>query len=141
MFLSGHLDYVKFLCSLATAKEVLGATKTACPARIGMATDLNIPSITFANLVGTKLVPRTVTNVAPLGESYTITITNPGDFVVTANPAVFTIGVGLRNKQTITFTVRATKVSQASSFGMITMKGSLGHTVRIPVSVVNKKLK
>ncbi|KAG0587327.1 hypothetical protein KC19_2G156500 [Ceratodon purpureus] len=141
IFEAGHLDYVKFLCSLATTKEVLGATKTACPVRIGVATDLNIPSITFANLVGTKLVPRTVTNVAPLGETYTITIRNPGDFVVTANPAVFTIGVGLRNKQTIAFTVRATKVSQAFSFGMITMKGSLGHTVRIPVSVVNKRLK
>lgn len=106
-----------------------------------MATDLNIPSITFANLVGTKLVPRTVTNVAPLGETYNITVKNPRDFVVTANPAVFTIGVGRRNKHSIVFTVRATKVSQAASFGLITIKGSLGHTVRLPVSVVNKSLK
>ena len=141
MSLTGHLDYVKFLCSLASAQEVLGATKTVCPAQIGMATDLNIPSITFANLVGTKLVPRTVTNVAPLGETYTITIKNPSDLVVTANPAVFTIGVGLRNKRNIIFTVKAIKVSQGASFGLITMKGSLGHTVRIPVSVVNKRLK
>lgn len=132
---------MKFLCSLATTKEVLGATKTGCPARIGRATDLNIPSITFANLVGTQLVSRTVTNVAALGETYTVTIKNPSDFVVTANPAVFVIGVGHRNKQTVVFTVRATKASQASSFGMITMTGSLGHVVRVPVSVVNKLLK
>ena len=138
---TGHLDYVKFLCSQATPREVLGSTKTACPVRAGMATDLNIPSITFANLVGTKLVPRTVTNVAPVAEKYTITITNARDFVVTANPSVFTIGVGRRNKQAIVFTVRATRASQASSFARITFTGSLGHVVRIPVSVVNKRLR
>ncbi|KAG0568710.1 hypothetical protein M758_6G037400 [Ceratodon purpureus] len=141
IFEAGHLDYVKFLCSQATPREVLGSTKTACPVRAGMATDLNIPSITFANLVGTKLVPRTVTNVAPVAEKYTITITNARDFVVTANPSVFTIGVGRRNKQAIVFTVRATRASQASSFARITFTGSLGHVVRIPVSVVNKRLR
>jgi len=126
---------------MSTPKEVLGATKTACPRVIGLATDLNIPSITFATLVGTKLVPRVVTNVAPVAEKYTITIRNPSDFVVTANPAVFTIGVGRANKQAITFTVRATRASQAASFARITITGSLGHVVRIPVSVVNKRLK
>lgn len=132
---------MRFLCSLATPREVLGATKAACPRLAGKATDLNIPSITFANLVGTNLVPRTVTNVAPVAEKYTITITNPKDFVVTAKPSAFTIGVGRRNKQAIVFTVRATGASQASSFARITFTGSLGHIVRIPVSVVNKRLR
>lgn len=135
------MDYVRFLCSMSPPREVLSATKTACPAVAGKATDLNIPSITFATLVGTQLVRRTVTNVGTVAEKYTITISNARDFVVTANPAVFTIGVGRLNKQTITFTVRALRASQASSFARITLTGSLGHVVRVPVSVVNKRLK
>ncbi|XP_024362590.1 subtilisin-like protease SBT2.5 [Physcomitrium patens] len=141
IFEAGYLNYVRFLCSMSTPREVLGATKTACAGVAGKPTDLNIPSITFANLVGTAHVPRTVTNVAPIAEKYTISITNAPDFVITANPAVFTIGVGVRNKQTILFTVRATKASQASSFARITFTGSLGHVIRVPVSVVNKRLR
>lgn len=141
IFETGYLDYVRFLCSLSTPREVLGATKMSCPRLAGKPTDLNIPSITFANLVKTVYVARTVTNVAAVAEKYTISITNAPDFVVTANPAVFTIGVGRRNKQTIVFTVRATRASQASSFARITFKGSLSHVIRVPVSVVNKRLR
>ena len=140
---TAYLDYVRFLCSgrMATAKDVFAATKTACPAVLGNPTDLNMPYITMANLRGTWRVPRTVTNVTPKPETYTITWTNPADCVITATPSTFTIGIGRHNKQSIMFTIRATGVSQAYSHAQIMFKGSLGHTLHIPVSVGTKALR
>lgn len=137
IFEAVYLDYIKFLCSanMSTPGEVLAATKTACPQAPGIPADLNTPSITFANLVGTKTVSRTVTNVMAAGETYTVTWTNPADVVLTASPTSFAIGTGLQNTQTVGFTLRATATSQTASFGRIIFKGSLGHTVHIPVSI------
>jgi hypothetical protein len=99
-----------------------------------------MPSITLANLTGIRVIPRTVTNVANHPENYTISWTDPADVVVAINPTTFSIGIGSQKTQVITFTLRATRISSFVSFGNIMFKGSLGHTVHIPISVINKEL-
>jgi len=142
VFDAGHLDYVRFLCSgnMSTPAEVFSATKNLCPHSAGIPADLNTPSITFATLVGTKTIARTVTNVMSVGERYTLTWTNPQDVILTATPSEFAIGVGRTNTQTIQFSLRVTAASQEASFGRITFKGDAGHALHIPVSLGIKHL-
>ncbi len=79
-------------------------------------------------------------NVANHPKNYTITWTNPAGVVMVINPMTFSIGIGSQKTQVITFTLRATQISSFVSFGNIMFKGNLGHTVCIPISIINKQL-
>ncbi|CAM6038984.1 unnamed protein product [Sphagnum compactum] len=142
VFAAGHGDYIGFLCASegVRAWQVNAFTGGVCPRVAQRAADLNMTSITLANLTGIRVIPRTVTNVANHPENYTITWTDPADVVMAINPTTFSIGIGSQKTQVITFTLRATQISSFVSFGNIMFKGNLGHTVRIPVSVINKQL-
>jgi hypothetical protein len=137
-----HGDYIGFLCASegVRAWQVNAFTGGVCPRVTQRAADLNTPSITLANLTGIRVIPRTVTNVANHPENYTISWTDLADVVMAINPTTFSIGIGSQKTQVITFTLRATRISSFVSFGNIMFKGSLGHTVHIPISVINKQL-
>ncbi len=139
---TGIQDYINFLCATSgiTPRQVSASTGRLCPKTLGRSTDLNIPSITITNLQGTRVIPRTVKNISPKPETYTITWISPADVAVTVNPTSFTAGIGRLQLQQITFTLRATRASTATSFGLVTFTGHLGHSIHIPISILNKSL-
>jgi hypothetical protein len=104
------------------------------------AMDLNMPSITLANLIGIHVIQRMVTNVVNHPKNYMITWIDPADVVMAINPITFSIGIGSQKTQIITFTLGATQISSFVSFGNIMFKGNLGHIIRIPISIINKRL-
>lgn len=79
-------------------------------------------------------------NISPKPETYTITWISPADVAVTVKPTSFTAGIGRLQLQQITFTLRATRASTATSFGLVTFTGHLGHSIHIPISILNKSL-
>ncbi|CAM6074802.1 unnamed protein product [Sphagnum tenellum] len=142
IFDAGIQDYINFLCATSgiTPRQVSASTGRLCPKTLGRSTDLNIPSITISNLQGTRVIPRTVKNISPKPETYTITWISPADVAVTVKPTSFTAGIGQLQLQQITFTLRATRASTATSFGLVTFTGHLGHSIHIPISILNKSL-
>jgi hypothetical protein len=56
--------------------------------------DLNMPSITLANLIGICVIQRMVTNVVNHPKNYTIIWTDPADVVMVINPTTFNVGIG-----------------------------------------------
>lgn len=97
---------------------------------MGHPSNLNSPSITVAHLVRTRIVTRTVTNVAE-EETYVIQARMQPAIAIEVNPPAMTIKAGASRKFTVTLTVRS--VTGTYSFGEVMMKGSRGHKVRIPV--------
>ncbi|KAG2304045.1 hypothetical protein Bca52824_032696 [Brassica carinata] len=102
------------------------------------ASDLNLPSVTIAKLVGTRTVLRWVTNIAATvtNETYTVGWRAPDSVSVKVSPAKFTIGNGQTRVLSLVF--RAMKNDTVASFGRIGMVGDRGHVVNIPVTVIYK---
>jgi subtilisin family serine protease len=140
IFDAGHDDYIKFLCSVqgVSALAVYNTTGGICSEALPGAkpTDLNLPSITIADLLGTRIVPRMVTNVASESEMYELTWTNPGNVSLSIVPLTFTVDP--MQSQNLTFTLSATYTTDITTFGEVLLTGSLGHIVHIPISVMNK---
>jgi subtilisin family serine protease len=138
IFDASYNDYVTFLC--AEQATVGAITTVTCPANPGVASDLNLPSITIGKLVKSRVVPRTVTNVGP-AETYNATITKLTGVDVAIDPPSFTIAAGLTQLLTITLTAtNASYYVNQTSFGAINLVGSLGHNVRVPITVTYKQL-
>lgn len=128
-------DHINFLCTLpgADANTVQDATGGTCETQVGArASDLNVPSITIANLIGSRVVRRVVTNVG-LEETYVAKIYNPTGVKVTVRPAFFTIKA--RRTASFKVTVKATSTVQQFTFGSLTWEGSNGHVVFMPLSI------
>lgn len=137
VFDAGFRNYVYFLCSIpASAPEVLNATGATCGSAFTPPTDLNTPSITIANLTATRLLPRTVTNIAPAAERFTVMITEPEGVSISVIPSEF----NLRPEKTQRLVIKLTPTSTSLDpcFGSLTWTGSNGHRVRIPVSVISR---
>ncbi|KAL3681071.1 hypothetical protein R1sor_024027 [Riccia sorocarpa] len=136
VFKTGFQDHINFLCTLpgADANTVQDATGGTCrTSRGSRSSDLNLPAITIANLIGTRKVKRYVTSVTDTQETYTASIRHPGGVKVAVKPAVFTI----QPQTTLSFrlTFKAVKNVQSFTFGSITWTGSKGHLVYMPLSV------
>ena len=80
--------------------------------------------------MGTKIISRTVTNVAE-EETYVIKTRMAPAIAIEANPPAMTLRPGSSRKFTVTLTVRS--VTGTYSFGEVLLQGSRGHKVRIPV--------
>jgi hypothetical protein len=129
VFDSGYLDWLAFICS--TQPE--GLTNT-CNAVWSLgyprnASDFNSPSIAFGALPGSQTVTRTVKNVGPT-ETYTASVDMPG-FDVTG-PAEFTIAHGASHSFQVSF-ARTDAPLNLYSGGQLTLTGSKGHVVRLPI--------
>lgn len=132
-------DYVNFLCTLpgVDANTVQDSTGATCEQRAGArASDLNMPSITVANLVGKRVVKRTLRSVAGAdqAESYTVAVSAPTGVDVRVWPDWFQLRGG--ESVVVTVTLHATQTTGTFTFGSLVWHGSHGHVVRIPVSVL-----
>ncbi|KAG2304048.1 hypothetical protein Bca52824_032699 [Brassica carinata] len=137
----GYNEYMKFLCGInGSSPVVLNYTGESCSAYNSSlaASDLNLPSVTIAKLVGTRTVLRWVTNIAATvtNETYTVGWRAPDSVSVKVSPAKFTIGNGQTRVLSLVF--RAMKNDTVASFGRIGMVGDRGHVVNIPVTVIYK---
>ncbi|KAK9051352.1 hypothetical protein SSX86_027979 [Deinandra increscens subsp. villosa] len=132
----GYEDYMSFLCGINGSEPVvLNYTGTNCgPAKVNGA-DLNLPSITIANLNMTRTIQRTVTNIGG-NESYSVGWTAPYGVSMKVAPSHFFIANGV--KQVLNVFLNATTNSSVASFGRIGLFGDKSHVANIHLSVVVK---
>ena len=138
MFVVGYDDYMSFLCGInGSSPVVFNYTGQNCGlynSSISGA-DLNLPSVTIAKLNQSRVVQRTVTNLAG-PEIYNVGWSAPYGISLKVSPTQFTIDSG--KKQELTIFLNATMNSSVASFGRIGLFGSAGHIINIPVSVILK---
>ncbi|XP_077253287.1 subtilisin-like protease SBT2.2 isoform X2 [Tasmannia lanceolata] len=136
IFDSTFNDFVSFLCGInGSGPVVLNYTGENCGISTINGTDLNMPSITIAKLNQSKMIQRTVTNIAD-DETYAVSWSNPFGVSVSVMPTQFFITNGQRQNLTVLF--NATMNSSFASFGRIGLYGNKGHVSTIPLSVILK---
>ncbi|OIW18076.1 hypothetical protein TanjilG_08546 [Lupinus angustifolius] len=138
LFDCSYDDYVSFLCGInGSAPSVLNDTGQNCwvynSTLYGL--DLNLPSITVAQLNQSRVVQRTIQNIAGT-ETYSVGWSSPYGVSLKVSPTHFSLGNG--EKQVLFVTFNATSNSSVASFGRIGLFGNQGHVVNIPVSVITK---
>lgn len=129
---------MSFLCGInGSAPVVLNYTGQSCGVYNSTinAGDLNLPSITIANLNQSRTVLRTVFNVAA-NETYSVGWSAPFGVSLKVSPSHFYIGS--RETQVLSVFFNATSNSTAASYGRIGLFGNQGHVVNIPLSVIVK---
>lgn len=139
VFFVGYEDYLGFLCTTPgiDAQEIRNFTNTPCNYKMKLPSNFNSPSIAISHLVGTQTVTRRVTNVAEEEETYTITSRMEPSIAIEVSPPAMTLRAGASRSFTVTLTVRS--VTGVYSFGEVTLKGSRGHKVSIPVVALGHK--
>lgn len=129
-------EYVQFLCAVPGVDDdyVRRVTGYGCPPENqGWCSDLNTPSITVSNLVGSRKVIRRVRNVSSANETYTVTVKEPSGVKVSVSPQVFKIR-GLASRE-VKIVLKATNSTRAYSFGAMVLQGNNNHIIRIPIAV------
>ncbi|RNF31572.1 peptidase S8 and S53 subtilisin kexin sedolisin [Massilia aurea] len=115
-------DYRKYMCGAGMAAQCAGGSIAGY--------NLNLPSISVPNVLGSVDVVRSVTNVSNSTATYTANIGITG-FSASVTPSTLTIPAG----ETRSFTVRLARTSapaQTWQYGTLTWSGE-GRTVRSPV--------
>ncbi|OVA20003.1 Peptidase S8/S53 domain [Macleaya cordata] len=136
VFSSGFEDYISFLCSLPNIDPptVKAMTGRSCNNSLPYPTDLNLPSITISALNGSRLVKRSIKNVASKPETYLCSVLQPRGLTVKLSPSWFSIAP--QGTQDLFIQLNATETLDSFSFGEIVLTGSLDHIVRIPLSIL-----
>lgn len=130
-------NYVQFLCAVPGVDE--GSVRRAvgvnnCPtARMRWCSDLNTPSVTIANLVGSRRVIRRVTNVGTETETYVVLVREPAGIAVRVTPRVFRISPNASRGFSITLEAR--EAMNVFAFGEVELRGDKEHVVRMPIAV------
>ncbi|XP_024538202.1 subtilisin-like protease SBT2.5 [Selaginella moellendorffii] len=139
VFDAGYGDYIKFLCAVpgVNATAIFNATRERCSQPAGLMSDLNLPSITISSLGGERRVPRTATSVGAKTEKYRVVVTNPAGVAVSVKPSAFAVDPG--RSVSLGILVWARDSSEEFSFGEMRLVGDLGHTVRLPITVLRRQ--
>jgi len=124
-------DYVRFLCGLNLTPPPGAGT---CAALGSIAPyNLNLASLTAANVIGTATLTRKVTNVSAATSTYVPTASLPGWNVV-VSPTSLTIAPGATATYTVALT-RTTAPLNAWSFGSLAWNDNV-HTVTSPLTAL-----
>ncbi|KAJ6961040.1 LOW QUALITY PROTEIN: hypothetical protein NC652_000046 [Populus alba x Populus x berolinensis] len=120
--------------------SVRQAVGTGCPTkRRAWCSDLNTASVTISNLVGSRKVIRSVTNVSSRNEVYRVTVRQPSGVNVTVSPTIVINGNASKH---LSIVLTAIKATRSYTFGEMVLHGSRKHVVRVPIAVyVSKSLK
>ncbi|HEY9238057.1 MAG TPA: S8 family serine peptidase, partial [Burkholderiaceae bacterium] len=130
VFDSGFADWLGFLCG--TQLPVANCTAAGVP--VVEPSNFNGASIALGKLAGTQKVSRTVTNVAQFDETYKFSVAGLAGVNVTL-PADLTVQRGKSAKFELTFTATTAATLNAYTGGQLTLTGSKGHVVRLPMVV------
>ena len=135
---AGLFEYAAFTCGMNWGVFTSGSC--AFLESIGVPTaptDLNVPSIGVAELLGSKTVKRTVTSVASESgwRTYNVSVDAPEGFDVTVSPSSFS----LKSGQSATYNVTITNNGATEGvwqFGSLTWSDTDGHyDVYSPIAV------
>ncbi len=123
-----EIDYARFLCGINVAVY----SAATCQA-IGTIQpyNLNLASLTAANVLGTLTLTRTVTNVGATSATYTSSASLPG-FTVAVTPSTLVLGAGQKG----TFSVKLTRTTAAMNtwaYGSLVWSNGVS-TVRSPLT-------
>lgn len=118
---AGREDYLRYLCGTGLS--------FVCSAGTIAGYNLNLPSISVNNVLGSVTINRSVTNVGP-DATYTSEISVPG-YTATVSPATLSIPAGATRSFTVTLT-RNGAPDNVWQFGTLTWKDGT-HVVRSPV--------
>ncbi|MBY0241074.1 MAG: S8 family serine peptidase [Burkholderiaceae bacterium] len=125
---SNAVDWIRYLCGIGK----LAANSANCTNYGSIQPyNLNLASITIAEVLGKASITRTVTNVGDTTSTYTASASLPG-YAVTVSPSTLTLAPGAK----ATFTVNLTNNSApqgAWSYGSLTWNDGT-HTVRSPLT-------
>lgn len=130
-------NYVQFLCTVPGVDE--GSVRRAlginnCPtARMRWCSDLNTPSVTIANLVGSRRVMRRVTSVGDETETYVAYVREPTGAAVKVTPRIFRINPNASRGFSITLEAR--EATSGFTFGEVVLRGDKKHVVSMPLAV------
>ena len=135
---AGIFDYLAFTCD----NNVQLISDGFCAALEGAGfptdgSDLNLPSIGIAELVGSQTISRTVTSVANNNgnKSYTVSIDAPAGIDISVTPSTFTVGPGESASYDVTFTANSGAVIGDWAFGSLTWTHGGEYSVRSPIAV------
>jgi len=125
---AGAIDYARFSCGLN-----LGFYTAATCTAVGSvpAYNLNLPSLTVGNVLGSQVLTRTVTNVGGSTATYTASTAMQG-FDVVVTPSSFTIAPGAKQTYTVKLT-RTTAALDTWAYGSLTWSDGT-HVVRSPIT-------
>ncbi|KAJ3680619.1 hypothetical protein LUZ60_016897 [Juncus effusus] len=130
-------NYIQFLCAVpgvdeGSIRQAVGVSN--CPtASMRWGSDLNTPSITVANLIGSRRVMRRVTSVGKETETYVANVKEPAGVAVSVTPKVFTISPNMTKGLRIT--LKAKEATNTFTFGEVVLKGDKKHVVRVPLAI------
>jgi hypothetical protein len=131
---AGAIDYARFSCGLN-----LGFYSAATCSAIGSITpqNLNLPSLTSANVLGIQTLTRTVTNVGATASTYQAQATMNG-FDVVVTPSTLTLDPGASASFTVKLT-RTTAPLDTWAYGTLLWSDGT-HNVRSPIIARGKAL-
>jgi subtilisin family serine protease len=123
------IDYARFLCGLGITNVFSPGTCAA----VGTIQpyNLNLPSLTAANVLGIQTLTRTVKNVGGSAATYNVNASLPG-YTVDVQPATLNLAPGASG----TYTVKLTRTSAPMNtwvYGRLTWSDGT-HTVRSPLT-------
>jgi hypothetical protein len=109
-----EIDYARFLCGINAGVY----TPATCSA-IGTipAYNLNLASLTAANVLGSATLTRTVTNVGNASATYNVSATLPG-YTVAVQPLTLTLAPGAKGTYKVTLT-RTTAPADTWAYGSL----------------------
>ncbi|MET3134893.1 hypothetical protein AAKU55_005196 [Oxalobacteraceae bacterium GrIS 1.11] len=116
-------DYKKYMCGAGMATECAGGSIAGY--------NLNLPSITINNVLGSQTVTRTVTNVGTSAATYTASATLSGYSVAVA-PSSLTLAPGESKTFSVTLN-RTTAPDNVWQYGAMVWSDGV-HAVRSPVT-------
>ena len=128
---SGGNDWIKYQCKV-NKPAVVPASDCTTIGTLSETSDLNLPSLTAATVIGSVTFPRNVTNVGATSATYTAAASVPG-FTTVVTPSSLTLAPGA----SASFTVKLTATTAAEgvwNYGQLVWSdGAGGHSVRAPI--------
>ena len=123
-----EIDYARFLCGLNIRTQY----SANCAATGSIAAyNLNLPSLTAANVLGSQILTRTVTNVGSGSAVYTASASLPG-YTVAVTPASLNLAPGAKAQFQVKLT-RTTAPLDTWVYGALSWTDGT-HTVRSPLT-------
>lgn len=123
------IDYVRFLCG---QNQIYTAAQCASAGGAIAAQNLNLPSLTAGNILGSMTLTRTVTNVGSSSATYNAVASVPG-YTVEVKPSTLVIGAGQKASFTVKFT-RTDAPIDTWAYGRLVWSDGV-HSVRSPLTV------
>ncbi len=127
-------EYDAFACGVASPDITLARCDELQANGFSFAaSDLNQPSISVADLTGTRTITRRVTNVSDSSETYNAELELPSGIGVQVSPASLSLGPGQSTTYDVTFTYQSGPL-EFYRFGSLSWVSN-DHTVRSVLSV------